>query len=205
MARCRCAHRWNSSAWSETAPSSSLAVVTETTEQIRKHIAVLSKFETDYREFIQALETDAKMGGRSGWSEAKYAERRRELLRDAVRADMAIKASGVGGLVFTEPPAIGGGVRSSDLPSQIFDFIDTGFYSDGMDFQRALLERMPSQIAGLEVRLEEAEARRDRPVRLPKRPQFRWGWLNHPWVIGVGVTVIGGLIVAGVVALVSAA
>ena len=94
---------------------------------------------------------------------------------------------------------------------------------------------MPSQIAGLEIRLEEADtAEEEAGMRLfgevfeesrerhrqtqerregraaksgqqrqptdkaPERTQPGW---ENPWIVGIGVTVIGGLVVLGIVAL----
>lgn len=215
--------------------------MSEGPEQIRKHIDALGRFERDYREYIEALETDwgASVAAQAGvdedgadWAPEEWARRKRKLQMDAVRADRAIKASGVGALIFTEAPAAGGGIRSADLPSQIFDFIEINSFGqdDGLTFQRKLLERMPSQIAGLEVQLEEAEsvekestdrlfgemvldgvaaARERRPA--PKQPrehpvgkprQSKQPWHEHPWVVGIGVTVIGGGILAAIIAVV---
>lgn len=170
--------------------------------QIRKHLHALTSFEVEYREFISALE-DYRRKGRERWSTAGFEKRRRAILTNSVRADHAIEASGVGGMIFTEPPAAGGGVRSSDLPSQVFDFIEVNPLSDddGLSFQRALLDRMPSQIAGLEIRLEEAEARTRARQSIPKMPKARigrWRWLNHPWTITIGGTVVGGIILAAI-------
>jgi hypothetical protein len=104
----------------------------------------------EYREIISALE-DYRGEGKERWSTEEYDRRRRAIQTNSVRAERAIQASGVGGLALNQPLALGGGVRSTDLPSQIFDFIETGTgfeYDDGLGFQRALLDRMPSQIAG---------------------------------------------------------
>ena len=67
----------------------------------------------------------------------------------ATRAARAIKASGV-------VPLAG----SADLPTQALDFeVNHGYFSDdGLNIPRELLERIPSQISGLEIKLEEAEA-----------------------------------------------
>lgn len=164
----------------------------ESADKIREHIRVLSEFEVEYREFIGALEA-FRRDGTERWSEAEYSRRRRKLQMESVRADRAIKASGVGGLVFTEAPAAGGGVRSTDLPSQIFDFIETGSgfeYDDGLDFQRALLDRMPSQIAGLQMMLEDGAGAAPQEAAVPDEPKGtekgRWAWLNHPWTVAIG-------------------
>lgn len=175
----------------------------ESADQIREHIRVLTEFEVEYREFISALE-DFRRDGRERWSDAEYSRRRRKLQMDAVRADRAINASGVAGLVFTEPPAMGSGVRSADLPSQIFDFIETGTgfeYDDGLDFQRALLDRMPSQIAGLQMKLEDGEEAAPPNAVVSDEPKEaqkgRWVWLNHPWTVAIGSGVF--LLVLGLI------
>ncbi|HEU4736783.1 MAG TPA: hypothetical protein VFS48_07135, partial [Solirubrobacterales bacterium] len=111
---------------------------------------------------------------------------------------------------------------------------------DGMNLQRKLLERIPSQISGLEIKLEEAEAAgEENEMRLlgevfEESNQKHWGlerererqrhekrmskseptlqqpwehpvggspkpkrpWHENPWLTGIGVTVVGGLILA---------
>jgi len=149
--------------------------VSESPEQIRRHIEALSNFEVEYREFISALEEENRTGQRR-WSDEDGTERKRAIQKNAVRADKAMKASGVGQWALTHPPAIGGGIKSQDLPSQVFDFQSFSYSDDGLSFQRSILERIPSQIAGLEVKLEEAEAaplgarQNQRRALLPERP-----------------------------------
>lgn len=173
------------------------ADVSQTPEKLQRHIEVLSEFEQKYGEFLNALHNQWA-GRSSGWSEAEFASRRRELQLLAPRADQAMEASGVGQLVITYPPAMGGGVKSTDLPSQIFDFSPAYFDDDGMDIQRAILDRIPSQIAGLHMRLEEIEevGTERKPSVKPLSPRTRSRWrvlLNHPWF----VTIAGGLVVIG--------
>lgn len=174
-----------------------LRTVSESPEQIRRHIAALTEFEQKYGEYLRAHEEDWAASLASGavdapndlgsdMSAADFARLAREVKMLATRADRAIKLSGVA-------PVDGSG----DLPSLAFDFeVNDGYFSDdGMSLQRELLERIPSQISGLEMRLEEAEARSGGSIRLPGRPTLRWGWINHPWTI----TIVGGT-VAGVIA-----
>jgi hypothetical protein len=168
--------------------------VSESPEQIRRHIEALSNFEVEYREFISALEEESRTGQRR-WSDEEGAERKRAIQKNAVRADKAMKASGVGQWALTHPPAIGGAIKSQDLPSQVFDFQSLSYSDDGLSFQRSILERIPSQIAGLEVKLEEAEAEapeKARPPRERKLPALLVGRIRHvPPVIGF-VADVGG-------------
>lgn len=161
--------------------------MTESPAWIRKHIKFLSLFEMRYGEFL-AARRKREINGQSDWSLREWAERERELRMLAPRADAAMEASGQGAW--------------DDLPGLILSFDDwTGFSSDARDdkLQREILAQIPSQTAGLEMRLEEAEATARRWIRLPRLPSLRSSWLNHPWVVGIGVTVIGGgiLVVIG--------
>jgi hypothetical protein len=208
--------------------------VSESPTQIRKHIEILSTFEQRYGEFLAALREEWEGEGKR-WTDEETARRKREIQMLATRADLAMKASGVGQILILHPPAAGGGLKSGDLPSQVFDFDGFAFGTDGMEIQQQILNRIPSQIAGLEVRLEEAEAaekeagmrqfgevfeqsrqrsqaaqeRREGRAeeasgRQPAReaPDHR-PWWENPWIVGIGVTVIGGGILALIVALVS--
>lgn len=202
--------------------------------QIRKHIENLSAFEQKYGEFLAALRQEWAGEGKR-WLDDETAKRKREIQMLATRADLAMKASGVGQILILHPPAAGGGLKSGDLPSQVFDFDGFAFGTDGMEIQQQILNRVPSQIAGLEVRLEEAEAKEEeagmrrfgeafeqsrlrREVaqgigedRADKAPGHRLArkapghrpWWENPWVVGIGVTVVGGGILALIVALVS--
>jgi hypothetical protein len=114
-------------------------------EQIRRHIEVLSDFEQKYGEYLVAHH-NRQIEGRSDWSSRQWAERERELRRLAPRAEAAIEASGVEG--------------HAELSSLILEFKDwVGFTVDARDddLQREILRLIPSQLAGLEMKLEEAE------------------------------------------------
>lgn len=134
----------------------------EKPEQIKKHIAALTEFEKKYGEYIRANEAewtaslaavseDAPDDLGSDWSAEDWTGRTREVKMLATRADRAIKASDV---------AL---VGSGDLPTVAFDFeVNDGYFSDdGLSVPREILERIPSQISGLEIKLEEAEAGED--------------------------------------------
>lgn len=138
----------------------------ETPEQIKRHIANLTEFETRFSEFVAVLNHEV-VAGEKRWGEEEIARRKREISALAARADRAMKASGVGQLAIYNPPAIGGGLKSGDLPSQVFDFVQFGYDDDGLTFQREILERIPAQLAGLEMKLEEAnEAEKESGNRL---------------------------------------
>lgn len=180
----------------------------ESTDQIRRHIEILSEFEKKYREFLTVVHNEWA-GGQKTWTVSEFAARKREIQMLATRADLAMKASGVGQLYITFPPAMGGGIKSADLPSQVFDF-DTGFVDDGLGIQWKILDRIPSQIAGLEIQLEEAEAAetRKRQKRKRTRAKLRWrfslgrlGWVNHPWTITVGGGIVAAVVAAAIIAL----
>jgi hypothetical protein len=68
-----------------------------------------------------------------------------------------MKASGVGQYAIYHPPMLGGRLKAGDLPSQLFDFGVFGFDGDEFYFQKSILERIPSQLAGLKMKLEEVE------------------------------------------------
>lgn len=211
----------------------------ESPEQIKKHIAALTEFETKYGEYIRVHEEDwgaSIAAGAIGASDnlgsdmpaEDFAQLTREVKMLAIRADRAIKASGVAPLT-----------GSADLPTQAFDFeVNDGYFSDdGLGVPRELLERIPSQISGLKIKLEEAEAaekeasmrsfgeafeggrERHRQAQHPRqnredrvagrqstgREADPRPWWENPWIVGIGVTVIGGLILAGIIAFISAA
>jgi hypothetical protein len=154
----------------------------ETPKQIQKRIDALEQFEGRYREYIGAIDADVEAdsvvgsgGPGSGWPDEEYAKRKRELAELAAPADRAMKASGVGQYVLTNPPALGGGVKAADLPSQIFEFGEVGLGGDPLAFQRSILNRIPSQLSGLKMKLEEARESRGRQTLLstlfPPRPK----------------------------------
>jgi hypothetical protein len=194
--------------------------VTETPDQTKKHIAVLTEFETKYGKYIRALEEDWTASVAAGtigapddlgsdMSADEFARLTREVQMLAARADRAIKASGVA-------PVSGSG----DLPSQAFDFeVNDGYFSnDGMEFPRELLELIPSQISGLEIKLEEAEAAEEesakrlfgetvlhsmdaakgrqlaREQRPPKEmepwPSRKRPWHENPWLVAIGSGIV---------------
>lgn len=164
---------------------------------------------------VRALEK-YRESGEPTWSESEYERRRRAILEDAARADRAIKASGVGYVAVRNPPLMGGGTVE-DLPSLVFDFSISGRRagSDGLGLQRRILQQIPAQLGGLRMKLEEAESEfhPDDPrasvaavappepdvggavsvsIDREKRPDGgQWAWLNHPWVVGIGVTMVG--------------
>jgi len=177
--------------------------VSENADQLRRHIEILSDFEQKYDEFLIARHNRRKIP-EVQWSNEEWAARERELRMLAPRADAAMEASGVGTLALHYPPALGAGLKADDLPSLIFDFKDfAGFSVDATDdeFQQAILDRIPSQLAGLEMKLEEAESAPQKVAATvaPTRTLRRWAWLNHPWTVAVGSGIIL-LILAAVVA-----
>ena len=161
-------------------------------EQIRKHIAVLTEFEQKYGEFLVARQ-NRRVEGQHHWTTREWAERQRELRMLAPRAEVAMEASGLGSWQKTWPMALGGGVMSDDLSTLIFDFQDPGFSfeSTGEEMQWDILERIPSQIAGFEMRLR-GEGREPQSQPAARSP---W-WREHLAVLVVTVvgTVAGGAI-----------
>lgn len=178
--------------------------MSETPEQIKKHIKVLGDFEQLYAGFIGAI-SRLRRTGNCPLTAEQLTEMRREVLKAAPRADVAAAASGYS-LSIYHPPMLGGGLKSDTLSAQVLDFEEPGFgvEDDGLDIPRQILDTIPIQISALEMQLEEAEAdppppqRKSKPIESAKPPRegSRFSWLNHPWVIGIGVTVIGGLILA---------
>jgi hypothetical protein len=182
----------------------------ETPDQIKRHVANLREFETKFGEFVTALNHEI-VAGEKRWNGEEKARRKRELSGLAAKADRAMKVSGVNPYVLLNPPVIGGGVRSADLPSQIFDFYHVSDNDDGLTFQRKILERIPAQLAGLELRLEEAEAadegptsrvtgpRRWRRKKPPKEmepwPKHKRPWHENPWLVAIGSGIVVGIVV----------
>jgi hypothetical protein len=165
-----------------------------TKAQIEAHIQTLEQFERLYGEFLtERAKHMTQEVGRAGsaWSEQQFNDRARELQLLAPRADAAMLASGLGNWVITHPPAMGGGVKSTDLSSQIFDFEDE-FMGTGDKIQWQIVQRIPAQIGGLHMRLQEAS---EKPEKKPKRPRSNggsWAWLHdpNPWVLYI----VGGVI-----------
>jgi hypothetical protein len=178
--------------------------VGETPDEIRKHIDALDTFERRFGTFIVAVHND-QIEDEPTWTRREYAERKRELQMLAPRAERAMRASGVEPLAVRDPMT---GITQSDLPSQLFDFIEFGdglTEDDGLTLQRAILDRIPSQSEGLKMRLEEAEADGSPGWPRPRLRLPRWAWLRHPLIAaivgGIVATVIGGLIVAAILGL----
>lgn len=158
--------------------------------QIKRHIEVLDDFEQKYGEYLVARH-NRELEGRSDWSSREWAERERQLRMLAPRAEAAIEASGVEGY--------------AELSSLILGFKDwVGFSVDARDddVQREILRLIPSQLAGLYMRLEEAEAAsREKGGRLRNaltRPIPNWNWLHrpNPWVlliVGTTIATVFGL------------
>jgi len=169
--------------------------VSESPEQIRKHIAVLTEFEQKYTEYLVA-DRESRAMGALRYSDREWRERDRDIRKLAPRADAAIEASGVGGLALYGPPAVGSPFIADDLASLIFHIKPSVFGDEAPDddLRQDIADRLPTQLTGLEMRLEEAEAESGGAIRLPGRPTFGWGWINHPWTI----TIVGGT-VAGVI------
>lgn len=178
--------------------------MSESPEQIRKHIAALTEFEQKYSEYL-AADRESRAKGSIHYSTREWRERDRDIRKLAPRADAAIEASGVGGLALYGPPAVGSPFIADDLASLIFHVKPSVFGDEAPDddLRQDIADRLPTQIAGLEMRLEEAEAESGGSIRLPGRPTLRWGWINHPWTItvvgGIVAAVIAGLIVALIV------
>lgn len=208
----------------------------ESPEKIREHIEVLTNFERLYGEFVRLLAEDRQsdFGPRHT---ARLERMQREILEAAPRADIAAKASGHW-LTTTNPPMMGGGVRSNNLAGQVMDIEEPGFSEDGLRIPRMILQAIPIQLGALRGKLEEAEKRK--PTRaerkasmqadriaaererqelsameaketVPRQPLERptekatkpiRPWHENPWVVGIGVTVIGGLLVVGILNLI---
>jgi hypothetical protein len=175
-----------------------------TTAQIDRHIEVLEEFERLYSEFL-VERRNRRTTGEQTWSSREWAERERRLRALAPRAEVAMEASGLGAWQKTFPLALGGGVMSDDLSTLIFDFECGGFSVESTDdeMQWDILTRLPSQIEGLKMQREAAEALdregggSGRAGRIP-----HWAWLSNVWVVtvvgGIVVVVLGGLILAAI-------
>jgi hypothetical protein len=123
---------------------STLAGMAESADQIRKHIDVLSEFEQKYGEYISALGADFAAAEMplgiqhegeyegAGWSSQEWTRRKREISMLAVRADLAMRASGVPRIRFAEAEFMDEDELSPDLPSQVFDFSEDAIYGDGL-------------------------------------------------------------------------
>jgi hypothetical protein len=180
----------------------------------------LTAFERQYSEFVRFLEEDRRSDFGSQNS-AQLTRMRREILEATPRVEIAAKSSGHW-LTTTNAPAMGGGVRSNSLTGQVMDIEEAGFMDDGLRIPRMILQAIPIQLGALKLKLEEVEKRKptraDRreekrrslpPAEAPKpdpTPQQPWEhpvgkpskpkrpWYEHPWVQGIGVAVIAGMI-----------
>jgi hypothetical protein len=172
------------------------ATMGESAKRLREHIGALADFEIEFGEFVSAL-ADYRARGKEQWSTEEYEKRRRAIQKNSSRADRAMRASGLPPFAVRDRAAIGGRVRSTALPSQVFDFESFEEGDLGLSIQRAILDRIPSQIAALEVQLEEAE--RAGPIPWWRKPG-RWDWLEHPLMVAVAggavAAVIGGAVLA---------
>lgn len=181
--------------------------MSESPEQIRKHIAALTEFEQKYTEYL-AADRESRAKGSLHYSDREWRERDREIRKLAPRADAAIEASGVGGLALYGPPAVGSPFIADDLASLIFHVKPSVFGDEAPDddLRQNIADRLPTQIAGLEMRLEEASMPNRRKKPNSEGRAWSWSWWHepNPWVLGVGVTVLGGLIVLTVWALITA-
>jgi hypothetical protein len=201
--------------------------VAEAEQEIQEHIQVLSDFERLYGEFVRLLAEDRRsdFGPRHG---ARLEQMQREILEATPRADIAARASGHW-LTTTNPPMMGGGVRAESLAGQVLDIEEPGFSDDGLRIPRMILQTVPVQIGALRLKLSKAEergqtraerraarrtgeeppspaatappARKRRPPS-EAAPESMRPWHENPWVLGIGVTMIGGLGVVGVIALI---
>lgn len=173
----------------------------ESAEQIRRHIAALAEFEQKYTAYL-AADRENRMRGSLHHSSRDWRERDREIRKLAPRADAAIEASRVGGLALYGPPAVGSPFIADDLASLIFHVKPSVFGDEAPDddLRQDIADRLPTQIAGLEMRLEEAEARehsrgwRVRRAAARFHPDWRWLHEPNPWVLTIGGAVVAGVI-----------
>jgi hypothetical protein len=183
--------------------------VSESPERIRKHIAILEEFEQLFGEWVVGLHNEQMPDESPAWSTKERAERERKLRELAAPAERAMQVSGVGVLALGWPPAMRRpGVMVGDLPGLMFYEGPSLAYesSDGLDVQRMVLKRIPTQLAGLKLKLEEAE---DLPPPNSTAPPSasaaqKRGWLA--WLVAevgvkVAVAVLTALVLAGLAAL----
>src|SRR5918996_1006150 len=99
----------------------------ESADELRQHLTVLTAFEHDYREYVDAQKRQA-----AGYSidVARLGAGRSDLLRRAARAQRALDASGVT-FAITPPPLLGGPVLHN-LSQQAFAH-ETPLYGSGSD------------------------------------------------------------------------
>jgi hypothetical protein len=182
---------------------------------LEDHIATLEKFESLYGAYLVE-----RRGGDHDWSGEERARRERELKELAPQAEAAMVAAGA--TRWDEGP-----VRI-DLPHRILRFVDLGDGEDDEE-QWRILNELPTHIGALKGKLRHADdghgeaderSRRGerwveetnrrgheieaRPAKEAEGAAHGWVWrLWHepnPWVIGFVVTVVGGIIVAVILA-----
>ena len=155
-------------------------------DEIREHLEVLEDFGNKYGEYLVARHK-REGEGHSDWSSREWAEREFELRRLAPRAEAAIEASGVEGY--------------AEMSSVILAFKDwVGFSVDARDddLQREILRLIPSQLTGLEMRLEEATSptRKKREMSHRRRLPTLFGRIRHIPPILAFIADLAGAIVA---------
>lgn len=155
--------------------------------QIQKHIAALTEFGQKYGEYLVARQ-NRELERESDRSRREWAEREHELRTLAPRAEAAIEASGVEGY--------------AEMSSVILAFNDwPGFSVDARDddLQREILRLIPSQLTGLQMRLEEANEGKGKSKH--KLPTIITGRIRHvPPVIGFAADLGGFAAVIGFIA-----
>lgn len=183
--------------------------MSESPERIKKHIAILEEFEQRFGEWIVGLHNEQMPDESPVWSNKERAERERKLRELAASAERAMKASDVGVLALGWPPAMRRpGVMVGDLPGLMFYEGPSLAYesADSLDVQRMVLKRIPTQLAGLRLKLEEAEDSpppdSTAPAPAPAAQKRGWlAWLVADVGIKVVVAVLTALVLTGLAAL----
>jgi hypothetical protein len=183
--------------------------VSEKPDWIKQYICVLEDFETRFGEWVVGLHSEY-LEETPVWPRRERSERERELREMAPRAERAMDASGVGRIKISWPPYMQrSDAMVGDLLGVMFYNGPSGFESDdGLDVQRGILERVPSQIAGLRMKLEEAEeapmpetAPQQPRGRNPNPPSKEEGWIRKratEIAVGVIIVVLGALAVGAI-------
>lgn len=185
----------------------------ETHITIKRHIGVLETFERQYAEYLHA-KRQAEAEGRANWSKRQLEAREEELKRLAPQADVAIDTSGVGRVEVHKTWPNGHQTLVADELAKLIlgdgriRFEKSPFTDD---VRQEVLEALPGQIAGLKAQLESGRSARKRLEELGQRfrETFAWmktrsGWRENVWIVTIGGTVIGGLILAAILAVISA-
>jgi hypothetical protein len=191
--------------------------------QIEDHIATLEDFEAKYRAFLMERRSRAEKG--QLWHGEDWTERKRELQELAPQAEAAMVAAG--STRWDEGP-----VRI-DLPHRILNFVDPGDGVEDDEEQWKIVDELPTHIGALKGKLRHAapdlspagsaerrgeewaadvkrraravEAREAKEAEEAEHGRIWKLWHQpNPWVVGFGVTIIGGVI-AGVILLILAA